>query len=133
MTQLVINLTSAYVRLVLRAYFTVLFLLLSLFGDRCCLQRAKLTLYHYHRVKVTQMTGWLSGTHAVSALAILRVSPAGPLGCLMILVGILGIVCDLAVSGLVVTTSVIARCHFDTTGPYGLRLSVKIRSILGLS
>jgi hypothetical protein len=118
MAQLLIDLASAHVRLALRAYFTALFLLLSFFGDRCCLQRTKLLLYHRRRVKITQMTGWLSGTHAAFALTILRASPAGLLGAAMIFASVFGIVCDLAVSGLVVTTAVISRCPFNTTGPY---------------
>jgi hypothetical protein len=124
MAQLLINLASAHVRLALRAYFTALFLLLGFFGDRCCLQRAKLLLYRRRRVKISQMTGWLSGTHAALALTTLRASPAGLLGVAMIFASVLGIVCDLAVSGLVVTTTVISRCPFNTTGPYTV-LTVK--------
>jgi hypothetical protein len=118
MAQLLIDLPSAYVRLALRAYFTALFLVLGFLGDRCCAQRAKLLLYRRRRVKITQMTGWLGGTNAALALTILRASPAGFLGVAMIFASLLGITCDLAVSGLVVTTSVISRCPFNTTGPY---------------
>jgi hypothetical protein len=51
------------------------------------------------------MTGWLNGLDAVFALVLLRVS-------------LLGIVCDLAVSGLVVSIDVVSRCSFNTTGIY---------------
>ena len=118
MAQVLFDIASAYVRLALRAYFTILFVLLGLVGDRCCLQRTKLSLYNCRPVNITNMTGWLGGARAVSALATFRASPAALLHALMILASVLGLLCDLAVSGLVTTTEVVARCHFNTSGPY---------------
>jgi hypothetical protein len=118
MAQLLIDRPSAHVRLALRAYFTAIFFVLGFLGDRCCMQRTKLLLYCRRDVKITQMTGWLGGASAARALMILRASPAGWFGAAMIVASLLGITCDLAVSGLVVTTSVISRCPFNTTGPY---------------
>ena len=118
MAQILFNTASAYVRLALRAYFTVLFVLLGLVGDRCCLQRSKLSLYRCHRINITNMTGWLSGARAAAALATFRGNPAALLQTLMIVASVLGLLCDLAVSGLVTTTEIVARCHFNTSGPY---------------
>jgi hypothetical protein len=118
MAHILIDAPSAHVRIALRAYFTWLLLLLGLIGDRCCAMRVKLRLYRHQLVSIPQMTGWLSGTHAAAALVSLRASPAGWLGPIMLVASILGIVCDLAVSGLVVTTDVVSRCPFNTTGMY---------------
>ena len=118
MAQVLFDISSAYVRLALRAYFTILFVLLGLVGDRCCLQRTKLSLYNRRRVNITYMTGWLSGARAAAALVKFRVSPAALLQTVMILASVLALLCDLAVSGLVTTTEVVTRCHFNTSGPY---------------
>lgn len=118
MAQVLINAPSAYVRVFLRTYFTVILLLLSFLGDQCCALRVKLRFYHHQRVSIPQMTGWLSGSRTATALVSLRTSPAGWLGAAMIVASFLGVACDLAVSGLVVTTHVVSRCHFNTTGIY---------------
>jgi hypothetical protein len=118
MAQLLFDYPSAYVRLALRAYFTVLLLLLAFLGDQCCGKRVKLRLYYRRFVSVRQMTGWLHGWGAASALVSFRGSPAGWLGIVMLLASLLGIICDLAVSGLVVTVDVVSRCPFNTTGKY---------------
>jgi hypothetical protein len=118
MAHILIDAPSAHVRIALRAYFTLLLLLLGFLGDRCCAMRVKLRLYRHQLVSIPQMTGWLSGTHAAAALVSLRASPAGWLGAIMLVASILGIICDLAVSGLVVTTNIVSRCPFNTTGMY---------------
>jgi hypothetical protein len=113
-----IDLSSAYVRIALRAYFTVFLLLLGFLGDRCCAKRVKLRLYRHQNVGISQMTGWLSGIDAAMAWVTMRVSAAGWIGPVMILASLLSIVCDLAVSGLVVGVEVVSRCPFITTGMY---------------
>lgn len=118
MAEVHINLSSAYVRLALRAYFTVFLLLLGFLGDRCCAKRVKLRLYRHQRVGISQMTGWLTGAQAAMAWMTMRVSSAGWLGPVMILASLLSIGCDLAVSGLVVSVDVVSRCPFNTTGMY---------------
>jgi hypothetical protein len=118
MAQVLLNAASANVRIFLRAYFTAMLLLLSFLGDQCCALRVKLRLYHHQRVSIPQMTGWLGGSRAATTLVSLRTSPAGWLGAAMIIASFLGVACDLAVSGLVVTTNVISRCPFNTTGIY---------------
>jgi hypothetical protein len=118
MARMHIGLSSAYVRLALRAYFTIFLLLLGFVGDQCCAQRVKLRLYRHQNVGVSQMTGWLSGTDAVMAWVTMRVSVAGWIGPVMILASLLSNVCDLAVSGLVVGVEVVSRCPFNTTGMY---------------
>jgi hypothetical protein len=118
MAQLLFDSPSNYVRLALRAYFTVLLLLLAFIGDRCCAKRVQLRLYNYRLVNISQATGWLHGWAAASALVSFRASPAGWLGIVMLLASLLGIICDLAVSGLVVTVDVVSRCPFNTTGIY---------------
>src|ERR1700722_20136038 len=118
MAQILIDAPSAHVRIAFRAYFTTLLLLLGFLGDRCCAMRVKLRLYRHQLVSIPQMTGWLSGTHTAAALVSLRTSPAGWLGAIMLVASILGIICDLAVSGLVVTIDIGSRCSFNTTGMY---------------
>ena len=120
MTQVLINASSAHVRIFLRAYFTVILLLVSFLGDQCCALRVKLRLYHQKPVSIPQMTGWLSGSRTAATLLWLRTSPAGWLGAAMIVASVLGVACDLAVSGLVVTTEVVSRCPFNTTGIYSV-------------
>lgn len=118
MAQVLVNAPSAHVRLFLRTYFTVILLLLSFLEDQCCPLRVKLRLYHHRRVSIPQMTGWLSGSRTATALMSLRTSPACWLGATIIVASFLGLACDLAVSGLVVTTEVVSRCPFNTTGIY---------------
>lgn len=116
MARLVFAISSAYMRLALRVYFTLVLSVVSLIGDRCCTKRVKLWLLRNRRVPMSQMTGWLGGSQAALALLSLRTSPAGWLGLLMLLTSLLWIAGDLAVSGLVSTVEVVSRCPFNTTG-----------------
>lgn len=111
---LLLNYYSEYVRLALRAYFTVFFLLLGLIGDQCCSCRVKLRLMKERTVPINLMTGWLSGFIPIWTLKTLRKLPGGWLGVIMILSSVLALVSDLAVSGLVKTVQVPSRCPFGT-------------------
>lgn len=122
--QLLLHAEAAHVRLVLRFYFTMIFLLVSLVGDRCCSARVKLRLYKHQLVPLHQMTGWISGTRLVTAMMSLGATPAGWLGLVMLLGSVLSLVCDLTVSALVVTTHTPGRCHFNTTGGYAVLSNV---------
>ncbi|KIX94142.1 uncharacterized protein Z520_10168 [Fonsecaea multimorphosa CBS 102226] len=109
---------AAHVRVFLRIYFTLVLMLISFVGDKCCSIWVKMKLYKHRSVPLHHMTGWLSGTGLFSAIAAFRATPVGWLGMLMLLASALSLVCDLAVSALVVTTDVVSRCHFNTTGGY---------------
>ena len=106
MQQFLIDAASFEVRIALRAYFTIVLLVIGFIGNRCCAARVRLRLHRRQIVELRQMTGWLTGSALASAVATLRASPVGWLGGIMLIVAILGIVCDLAVSGLVVATQV---------------------------
>ena len=125
MPLLLFDYPSSYVRLVLRIYFTVLLLALAFLGRRCCAQRVRLRLYRRRSVNIRQMTGWLNGSDAAFAFLSFRASPAGWLGGMMIVASLLAIICDLAVSGLVVTVNVVSRCSFNISEPYTALSTVK--------
>lgn len=119
MAQLLLDVSSAHTRLALRIYFNVILPLLALIGDQCCRKRSQLRLLRSQTLDITQTTGWLRAPAAVYAIYSMRRSPAGWLGFMMVLAGILWLVSDLIVSALVVPTNVVDRCAFNTTGHYG--------------
>lgn len=116
MSQPLLDVSAAHLRVALRAYFTACLALLALVGNRCCSLRVKLRLFKYRSFAITHMTGWLTGTDAALTMFRLRTSPAGWLGVVMILASLAWIASDFAVSGLVVSVDVVSRCSFDTTG-----------------
>jgi hypothetical protein len=118
MAQILLDVSSAHARLALRIYFNVLLSLLALIGDQCCRKRSQLRLLRGQTLDITQTTGWLRTPAAVFAMYAMRRSPAGWLGSIMILAGILSLASDLVVSALVVPTSVVDRCIFNDTGHY---------------
>jgi hypothetical protein len=123
MIRILLDWSSAHVRLALRVYFNVLLPLLGLIGDQCCKKRSQLRLLRGLPLEITQTTGWLRGTSAAYAMYSMRKSPAGWLGFVMILAGVFWLTADLVVSGLVVPVSVVDRCAFNTTGPYEVMVS----------
>lgn len=138
MQRILINADGSDVRLGLRVYFTLILILIGFIGDWCCALRVRLRLHRLQVVELPQMTGWLSGSRFAYAVASLRAAPAGWLSLVMLLVTVLGFVSDLAVSGLVVSTQVVDRCHFNTTGVYstlsdddfGLKMGVANAGVL---
>ena len=116
MFQILINASSAYVRLFLRIYFNVTLPLLGFIGDQCCRRASQLLLLRGKPLDVTQTTGWLRGSRAAYVIYSMRRSPAGLLGIIMILASVLWIAADLMVSGFVVPVQVVDRCPFNTTG-----------------
>jgi hypothetical protein len=115
MLRILLNFPSSHVRLALRIYFNVILPFLGVVGDQCCRKRTQLKLLRGSNIDVTQTTGWLRGTTAVYVLYALRRSPAGWLGVIMILSGVMWLLADLVVSGFVVTVNVVDRCPFNTT------------------
>jgi hypothetical protein len=113
-SSLIYDVDSAKLRIGLRIYFTVLFLLLAVTGDRCCSNRVKLRLLKHRLVSLPLMTGWLSGFSALMAWIEQRRAPAGWLAVVMILAEIANLGSDLLVSGLVKTTQIPSRCDFGT-------------------
>ena len=77
------------------------------------------------------MTGWLKGLQAATAMWSLRSSPAGWLGIVMAFAGVLWLVSDLAVSGLVVTVDIVTRCPFNTTCLYSVISAVEFTAYVG--
>lgn len=132
MQQFLINAVSSEVRLALRIYFTLVLLLVGFIGDRCCALRVRLRLHRRQVVNLREMTGWLGDTRLAMAAASLRAVPAGWLGAAMLLAAALSLVCDLAVSSLVVTTQVVDRCHFNTTGIYATLSTVDFNFFVGV-
>ncbi|KAH6974950.1 hypothetical protein BKA56DRAFT_618475 [Ilyonectria sp. MPI-CAGE-AT-0026] len=118
MGQLLLNISSATVRVVLRAYFTIVLLLLGIFGQKCCGKRVQLRIIAGRQFNLTHMTGWLSWADTALVAWSQKCIPAGWLGYVMILSALIWTVSDLAVSGLVVTVSIVTRCPFNTTGIY---------------
>lgn len=117
MAQVTFDAPAAYVRLALRIFFTVTLILIGFIGDQCCAMRVRVKIARKDKVAIPQMTGWLSGFGAAQAFWCLRTAPAGWLGYLMLITSLLWLASDLAVSGLVVTVQVPARCPFNTEGP----------------
>lgn len=115
MLQILLKFPSSHVRLALRLYFNVILPLLGVVGDQCCKKRAQLKLLRGSSIDVIQTTGWLRGTSALYMLYALRRSPAGWLGIIVILSGVMWLVADLVVSGFVVGVNVVDRCPFNTT------------------
>jgi hypothetical protein len=117
MAQVTIDASAAYIRLALRIYFTVVLLMIGFIGDQCCAMRVRLKIARNRQVAIPQMTGWLSGFGTAQAFWFFRTAPAGWLGYLMLIISLLWLASDLAVSGLVTTVEIPGRCPFNTEGP----------------
>ena len=99
-------------RVVLRIYFSGLFLLLAFIGDRCCRNRAMLRLTKQSKARLTMMTGWLTAFSAVKIWIAQRQLPAGFLGIVMIVAQLMSFGADLLVSAQVKQIGVPGRCPF---------------------
>jgi hypothetical protein len=112
--EFLVDVESSKLRVYLRAYFTILFFLLPFAGHRACHNRVKLLLANGRTASITRMTGWLSTSSAALCLFKQRRLPGGWFGAVMLLAGILSVLGDLAVSGLVKDFYSPGRCSFGT-------------------
>lgn len=117
MIQILLDYSSAEVRLVLRVYFNIILAALAILGDQCCKRRSQLQLLKGRKLDITQTTGWLRGPSAIYMMYAMRRSPAGWLGLLMLLASAFWLASDLVVTGFVVPVTVVGRCPFNTTSP----------------
>jgi len=111
---LIVDGESSKLRVYLRAYFTILFILLPLVGDQTCHALVKYFLAIGRNVPVTATTGWVSTSSAAHWLLKRRCLPAGWFGVVMLLAGILNTLSDFAVSGYVKNIYLPGRCQFNT-------------------
>jgi hypothetical protein len=111
-TTFLIDYSPEYVRTALRAYFTVLTILIGFVGNSCCALRAKLSIVRHDHVGLGHMTGWLKGVDVLKYGWKLRTLPGGWLGLIMVVVTTLSLTSDLAVAGLVKGVQVPRRCLF---------------------
>ena len=111
---MLLNDDSRWVRLILRIYFNVVFIIVGLVGDRCIVYSAKLQILKNKNVEVLRLTSWLKSFDPVMLLLRTHRLPAGWLGGLMIICVALAFVSDIAVSTLVRAVQISARCPFDT-------------------
>jgi hypothetical protein len=111
-TTIHVDYSAEHVRTALRAYFTILTLLIGFIGNSCCSLRAQLSIIRSGHVDLGHMTGWLKGLDILKYGWKLRILPGGWLGLLMLIVTILSLTSDLAVAGLVKVVQVPQRCLF---------------------
>ncbi|OAP65705.1 hypothetical protein AYL99_01677 [Fonsecaea erecta] len=95
--KILLRTVAAHLRVFLRVYFTIILMLISFLGDKCYSMRVKMKLYRRRYIPLHRTTDWLSGGDLLTAIAAFRATPG---------------------SALVVTTDVVSRCHFNTTGGY---------------
>lgn len=111
-TTILVDYSAEHVRTALRAYFTILTLLIGFIGNSCCGLRAKLSVIRHDYVGLGNMTGWLKGFDVLKYAWKLRTLPGGWIGLLMIVVTTLSLISDLAVAGLVKGVQAPRRCTF---------------------
>jgi hypothetical protein len=104
---------ASAVRVALRIYFTVAILIITLIGSKICSLYPKLALARHGRVRILQMTGWLSAFDAAWTMWITRSNSLGLMGFFMILTGTIMTISDLTTSGLVNPIDVPDRCPVD--------------------
>ena len=102
------------VRLILRIYFNVVFIVFAIIGNQCVLYSTKLNILRNQSVNVTRMTGWLGSFEPFLTFLSMRKIPGGWLGGLMMISVALSYISDIAVSALVKPVQVSARCPFST-------------------
>jgi hypothetical protein len=85
-TTILVDYSPEHVRTALRAYFTILTLLIGFIGNSCCCLRAKLSVVRRDHVGLAHMTGWLKGLDVLKYGWKLRALPGGWLGLLMLIV-----------------------------------------------
>jgi hypothetical protein len=104
---------STHVRIFFRVYFFVLFIAISMIGNKCCSAGAKLTVLKGQRVPFSRLTGWLQNMDPFTAIIRMRALPGGWLGLFMIASYFLNVGSDL-VTTLVGQVDVQDRCPFGT-------------------
>jgi hypothetical protein len=109
---------SNIIRICLQVYFTVLFLLISVLGNSCCVLYARLQLARRGNIPVVKLTGWLDWAQAVLFNFHFRTNALGFVGVIMIFSSLLSKASNLAVAGLVNNVTIVTRCHFNTSGDY---------------
>ena len=102
------------VRLILRIYFNVVFIVLAVIGNQCVLYSTKLNILRKESVNITRMTGWLGSFEPFLTSLSIRKIPGGWLGALMMVSVVLSYISDIAVSALIKPVRVSARCPFTT-------------------
>ena len=105
---------SRWVRLILRIYFNVVFLVIALVGDRCVVYSGRLLILRERSLKAFRLTSCLKSFDPVMVFFKTRRLPAGWLGGLRILCAALAFVSDVAVSSLVRSVQVSTRCPFTS-------------------
>jgi hypothetical protein len=111
-SSLAFQVDSSHLRVGLRVYCTVLFLVLAFVGDRCCANRARMILMQKSPLPISMMTGWLNAISAVRMWIAQKRLPAGFFGIFMIVAEVMDIGSDLLVSGLVKPIQIPGRCSF---------------------
>jgi len=103
------------VRIGFRIYFTILLLLVSVFGNSCCALRARLELARHGNIPVVKLTGWLDWSRALLFNWSFRSNALGFFGIVMVFTSLLSKASDLVVSGLVNNVMIETRCPFNTS------------------
>ena len=112
---LLLTISSSYLRIGFRIYFTFAFFLIGFLGDKCLASRNQRSLAVRKSVSLTSMTGWLTDMTLLKAIIGFRRLPGGPwFGMFMIVCTALSLISDFAVTGLVRTVTVPSRCPFGT-------------------
>jgi hypothetical protein len=111
-SSLAFQVESSHLRVGLRVYCTLLFLVLAFVGDRCCANRAMIRLSQKSSLPISMMTGWLNAISAVRMWIAQKRLPAGFFGIVMIAAELMDIGSDLLVSGLVKPIQIPSRCPF---------------------
>lgn len=111
-----LSIAAGWLRAILRAYFTLAFLLIGFLGTRCLSYRSQRSISSQKQIPVTEMTGWLSGLTLLDAIKSFHGKfPGGYLfGTYMLLCSLFNLISDLAVSGFVQNVTIAGRCNFDT-------------------
>lgn len=94
--------------------FQCVFVVFAIVDNQCVAYSAKLQILKRKSVNVTRMSSWLGSLDPVKFLFRTRRLPAGWLGGLMIICAALSFVSDIAVSTLVRSVQISARCPFTT-------------------
>ena len=87
---------SNIIRICLQVYFTVLFLLISVLGNSCCVLYARLQLARRGNIPVVKLTGWLDWAQAVLFNFHFRTNALGFVGVIMIFSSLLSKASNLA-------------------------------------
>ena len=111
---LLLDFNPQLVRLILRIYFNVVFIVYAVIGGQCVLYSTKLEILRKKLVNATDMTGWLGSFEPFLLFLSLRKLPGGWLGSLMMISVVLSYVSDIAVTTLVKPVQIPARCSFTT-------------------